>query len=221
MVQIYEAIGHVLVSMPMEDCARWLKTFALEILQAVHAVANRPQPATKDELRDITMGLERLEAMLHVIRSFGDTLPQACVGTCPEFWAMFDNFLAKYGGNFPLADATSRVLRQGLNIFADAVLQVVPSSLSRMTACFESTQFACYLWMVTKIIAAFGHEESAEFRALYQDSFTRCSAAVVQLLQASSARETMDGTFWYLLSNALVTENTFQCWKTTRACRYT
>lgn len=53
MVQIYEAMAHVLTSMPMEECAQWLKTFALEILQDVHAVAVKPSMANKDELRRI------------------------------------------------------------------------------------------------------------------------------------------------------------------------
>ncbi|KAH7104256.1 ARM repeat-containing protein [Auriculariales sp. MPI-PUGE-AT-0066] len=192
LTQIYEAIGHVLVTLPMEDCARWVKTFALEVLQDVHAIAIRAIPAIKTELSAITSGLERLEAMLHVVRSFGDTLPQACQGTCPELWAMFDAFLLKYGGHFPVADATSRVLRQGLNLFQDGVLPVVPSALNRMTACFESTQFACYLWMVAKIITAFGNEEAADFRTLFKDSFNRCSASIVALLLASSSREHVD-----------------------------
>ena len=219
LVQIYEAIGHVLVSMPMEECARWVKTFALEILQSVHIVAVRPTQATKDELRAITDGLERLEAMLQVVRSFGDTLPLACHGTCPELWTMFDAFLLKYGGHFPTADATSRVLRQGLTLFADGVLPVVPSALSRMTACFELTQFACYLWLVAKIITAFGSEEGADFRALYRDSFNRASATVVQLLQVSTSREHVDGE-----SARCVVVSSPDCfsqfWRTTCTCHY-
>ncbi|KZW02101.1 ARM repeat-containing protein [Exidia glandulosa HHB12029] len=192
MVQIYEAMAHVLVSMPMDECAQWLKTFSLEILHEVHAVVVKPGLAGRDELRRIADGLERLEAMLHVVRGWGDTLPPACRGTCGEIWTVFDQFLAKYGLHFPLADASSRVLRQGLQLFQDAVLPIVPSVMQRMTSSFETSGFACYLWINAKIMAQFGTEEAAEYRALYLDVFTRSSAKVVQLMQTKSTHELPD-----------------------------
>lgn len=131
--------------------------------------------------------------MLHVVRGWGETLPAACHGTCAEIWAVFDQFLAKYGLHFPLADSTSRVLRQGLQLFSDAVLPIVPSVMARMTSCFETSGFSCYLWINSKIMGVFGQEEAPEYRALYKDTFTRCSAKVVQLMQTKSTHELPDG----------------------------
>ncbi|EJD55376.1 ARM repeat-containing protein [Auricularia subglabra TFB-10046 SS5] len=192
LVQLYEAVAHVLASMPMEDNARWLRTFALEILHDVHAVATKPTQASKDETKRVAEGLERLEAMISVVRGFGDTLPQACQGACAEIWTVFDQFLAKYGPYFPLADTSSRVLRLGLQLFADAVLPLVPAVMERMVHCFETSGFSCYLWIIGKLYGAFGSEESPAYRELYKTAFTRVSAKVFQLLQTQSSHELPD-----------------------------
>lgn len=53
-IQVYEAIAHVISAMPMEQAAQSLRTFSLDILAQVHALAIKPTVATKDELLNIT-----------------------------------------------------------------------------------------------------------------------------------------------------------------------
>ena len=50
--KIYEAVGHVITAMPMEQAAQWLKTFSVEILAKIHTVVNRPS-STKQETQDV------------------------------------------------------------------------------------------------------------------------------------------------------------------------
>ncbi len=50
-IQVFEAIAFVISAMPMEQAATSLREFALDILQVVHATANKPTAATKDELK--------------------------------------------------------------------------------------------------------------------------------------------------------------------------
>lgn len=49
--KIYEAIAHVISAMPMEKAAESLKTFSLDILAIIHAVANKNGQVTKQELQ--------------------------------------------------------------------------------------------------------------------------------------------------------------------------
>jgi transportin-3 len=51
--QVYEAIAYVISAMPMERSAESLKTFSLDILARIHAVATKHTVATQDELRDV------------------------------------------------------------------------------------------------------------------------------------------------------------------------
>lgn len=50
---VYEAIAYVISAMPMEQAAQSLRTFALDILGAVHAITIRPAIATKQDLKQV------------------------------------------------------------------------------------------------------------------------------------------------------------------------
>lgn len=50
---VYEAVAHVISAMPMEQAAQSLRTFSLDILAKVHAVATKPTIVTKQELQDV------------------------------------------------------------------------------------------------------------------------------------------------------------------------
>lgn len=184
--QVYEAIAHVISAMPMERAAESLRTFSLDLLAQVHSVTNRQTAATQDELTNVNNGLENLEIMLHVIRSFGEELPAACKGTCEQAWLVFDAFLAKYGSNYDVAERTTRVLRHGINLFGSSALAVTSSAVARMSLSFEATGYPSYLWIAGKVIGAFGNEENLTLRASYREVYERSTNKVVSLLQAQT-----------------------------------
>ena len=213
-VQVYEAIAFVISAMPMEQAARSLREFSLDILQVVHAIANKPTPATKDELKTASgksthssstdshsLGyldaLETLEVMLRVIDTFGDVLPSACQNSCQEAWVIFDLFIAKYGSDYDVCERTSRVLRFGLNFFGSTALPVVPAVLSRMAAEFESTGHASYLWIISKIFGRFGAEDNPGLRDSFKQIFEQVSAKLVSLLQGTAPSQVPDGALHF------------------------
>ncbi|EEB98081.1 hypothetical protein MPER_02475, partial [Moniliophthora perniciosa FA553] len=121
--QVYEAIAHVISAMPMEKAAQSLKTFTLDILSRVHAVASKPVPATKQELQE-TGGMYNARMKEN---------------TCAEAWTIFDAFIVKYGVDPEIAERTTRVLRHGLSFFDSAVLPIAPVIVARMSFSFENT----------------------------------------------------------------------------------
>ncbi|OJT10098.1 hypothetical protein TRAPUB_13454 [Trametes pubescens] len=182
-VQVYEAIAYVISAMPMEQAAQSLRTFSLDILGHVHALASKTTPATKEELISITHDLENLEVMLGVIGSFGEQLPAACQNTHQEAWAVFEPFLIKYGAEYSICERTTRVLRLGLTFFGPVTLPILPSVLTRMVNCFETTGFSSYLWMAGKIVGRFGNEEDPALRAAFKEVYERASSKLVTILQ--------------------------------------
>jgi transportin-3 len=196
----------------MEPAAESLRTFSLDILARVHSIANRPTVATKQELMEVGCrlfhfllyqspmltlkcpdGLENLEAMLHVIRTFGDELPPACQNTCEEAWPVFDIFLSKYGSEYDIAEHTTRVLRHGINLFGSAALPIADSVMARMSVAFETTGFPSYLWIGGKVIGRFGNEESISLRASFQQLYERSTNKVVAFLQVKLPGDIPDG----------------------------
>jgi transportin-3 len=49
--QVYEAIAHVISAMGMDQAAQSLRTFAMDILAAIHA-ASKPGVTTKEEFKE-------------------------------------------------------------------------------------------------------------------------------------------------------------------------
>ena len=141
-----------------------------------------------------TDGLENLEIMLHVIRSFGEELPSACQNSCQEAWAIFDSFLLKYGSNYDIAERTTRVLRHGITLFGDAGLPVAASVVVRMSLGFESTGFPSYLWIAGKVIGSFGTESNQALQGAFREMYERSTNKVVSLLQTKPPGDIPDGT---------------------------
>jgi transportin-3 len=138
-------------------------------------------------------GLENLEALLVVIRSFGEELPTACSGTCSEAWGVIDGFLSKYGDNYELAERTTRVLRYGITFFGNAALGVACPVAERMAEAFEKTGLSGYVWIGGKIVQNFGDEEDPKLRAAIRSLYERSTNKVASILSVKPPELIPDG----------------------------
>jgi transportin-3 len=138
-------------------------------------------------------GLTNLEAMLHVVGSFGEHLPPSCQGTCQEVWPVFNAFLAKHGSDYESAEHVTRVLRHGLNLFGRAVLTIAADVLGRMSASFASSGMSCYLWIAGKVHGRFGNEEDPVLRDAVRDVYECSTQKILAMLQEKSAATLPDG----------------------------
>jgi transportin-3 len=131
--------------------------------------------------------------MLHVIRSFGEELPESCKSSCQEAWSIFDSFIDKYGSNYDLAERTNRVLRHGITLFDKTSRTIATPALKRLSSSFEATGYPSYLWIAGKLIGTFGDDEDAAIRAAFKDVYERSTNRVVETLQTTAAHDIPDG----------------------------
>ncbi|KAJ7125671.1 armadillo-type protein [Mycena crocata] len=190
--QVYEAIAYVISAMPMVRAAESLRTFSVDILSQIHAVTTKATVATREELQDVGNNLENLEVMLHVIQGFGEELPQACQTSCGEAWVVLNALLSKYGGDYDIAERTTRVIRHGITLFGDTALPLVPSVVARMSFAFEATGYPSYLWIAGKAIHRYGNEEDVDLRGSFQEIYERSTSSIVSLLQSKSPSDIPD-----------------------------
>lgn len=133
--------------------------------------------------------------MLHVIHTFGDELPPTCASSCQEAWLVFDNFLAKYGSDYDIAERTTRVLRYGITLFGKAALSVSAAIVGRMSFAFEATGYPSYLWIAGKVISTFGNEDDQNLRGSFREIYDRSTNQVVSLLRTKSPKDIPDGAY--------------------------
>lgn len=130
--------------------------------------------------------------MLRVVRGFGEDLPPACQNTIVDVWSVIDALLQRQGSVRFIAERVCTTLRSGLEFFGPSARAVVPSLLSRLSATFDSTGFASFIWIVGKVIRLFGNEESPELRAVFQASFERISRQVFAILKIQTPEDVPD-----------------------------
>ncbi|KAG8830659.1 Nuclear import receptor [Serendipita sp. 399] len=201
---IYESIGWIISSMPRDVAANTLRKFAVDIFTNIQA----GQGQSSSHAKVIIEGLEQLEQLLDVVGSFGEELPPACENTAAEVWAVMSNIIAQYGALPDVCDRSTRVLRLGLQIFHRAALPLIPSVLESLTARFENTGLASYLWAIGKVIQRFGLEDDLPLKAAIQRTYELCTAKCSAIFTQSALRLHSDVVDDYL---SIVTPLLEQC----------
>ena len=138
-------------------------------------------------------GLENLEVLLRLVRTFGDELPVACRDSCAQAWAVFDSLLLKYGSVYGITEGSLRVLRYGLTLFGSAALPIAPTALNRMSQGFGATGFPSYLWMAGKIVGQYGERKDQALHVSMQELYEHSTSKMVSLLQTKSPGDIPDG----------------------------
>ncbi|ORX37045.1 armadillo-type protein [Kockovaella imperatae] len=197
MVEVCEAIGYIISSMPVEDGARALQQFCEPLIQRVQSVASASTEAPKAELQKVADALERLDAFLSVVGEF-DPLPSSCMATPQTVYAVLDQLIARYSHLYYISERVGSVLRRGLAFFPITALQpVLPPVLERMASTFATTHYASYLWIIGKIAGKLGASTSgaalgaAETR-LVIGAFESVTTELERLLTTKQAIEIPD-----------------------------
>jgi len=115
--------------------------------------------------------------------ALGEELPAFVMALQPKLGLSWTTSIARYGAVPDIAIVRLRVLRLGLQFFDRAALPLVPSILARLTARFENTGFASYLWAIGKVIQRFGLEEDGVVRIAIQGTYedaAKCWAIFAQ-----------------------------------------
>ncbi|KAG8901213.1 Nuclear import receptor [Tulasnella sp. 403] len=190
-LQVYEAIGYVITSMPMQEAGTTLRTFSLDLLAQVHSVVEKPS-AQKEELQRVADALELLEALLMIVQSFGEELPTACHGTAAEVYPILDALIAKYGTHYFVSERVCRVLRQGLQFFGASALPLAPTVLRRAATSFQSTGYSSFLWLQAKVIAVHGSSPDPTLQLAISETYELSSAQVFAMLKIQAPADMPD-----------------------------
>jgi transportin-3 len=219
MVEVCEAIGYVISSMPAEEAAQALRQFCEPLIQRVQVVASAPGELAKPDLQKAAGGssfgragacpllgerkltvpdaLEQIDAYLTIVRTL-KPVPESCFPTCPAIYSVLDALLARYAKLYYIAERVGSVLRRGLVFFPHRALEpVVQPVLERMVLAFEQTGYASYLWITGKLAAKFGEAARGPggeaLAGLLARSFEGITMALGKQLQTKVAIEIPDG----------------------------
>lgn len=199
------ALAHVIKAMPPHAATDALFQLAHPLLESVHAVSEMPS-ASKPDLMRAADRLEQLARILQVIGvSLVDALPASCASTCSEAYAIIDRLLARYGDVYFLSERTSALVRRALIFFDKLAAMALPALLERFGACFESTGFSGYVWIIGKSIEQFGPHSPDVLMARLAHAFERITHKTAAMLSTAAAPDAMSDVLDDYLHTCVVT----------------
>jgi transportin-3 len=196
MVEVSEAIAHVITSLPAADAATALQQFTQPLIETVQRVASAPEEAPKQELQRVADALEQLDAYLAVIRTL-EPVPESCYPTASSVYAVLDALLARYARLYYISERAGSILRRGLSFFPEeALVPIVQPVLARLSSSFSQTGYASYLWITGKVASKFAaaarRPGSEVLVALLRGAFENVTETLSKLLQIKNALEIAD-----------------------------
>lgn len=200
-LEVAEAIGFVIQSMPSNDAAQALQRFCQPSIEVVQELAARTTMATKDEMIPAIEALEQLDAYLANVDPI-NPLPAQCEHTAAAIYDVFDLLLSKYYNSYSLTDRACRAIRRGLSFFPLATIQsTLPRLVARMCSGFEHSGHAAFIWILGKVIGLFGDkllvmgQTGIDLDAAFSEALGRVTLQVKQMEQAQTAFAIPDGEF--------------------------
>lgn len=202
MVEVCEAMGYVIASMPSEQGASALQRFCEPLIQRIQAAANSETEIPKEMLQRVADALEQIDSFLTTIRTL-DPVPESCYPTASAVYAILDSLLAKYSKIYYISEKVGSVLRRGLAFFPNRALEpVVQPLMGRITTAFEQTGYSSHLWIAGKVATKFAAEASNPqgqgLAELLGRSFESLTGTLQKMLQTKVAVEIPDGA-WSLI----------------------
>ncbi|KAJ9101702.1 hypothetical protein QFC21_003040 [Naganishia friedmannii] len=197
-LEVAEAIGFVISTMPPNDAAEALQRFTQPLLQQVQTVTAGPLLSGKEDLTPLTEALEQIEAYIKTVGSI-EPLPSSCVNTAAAVYQVLDQLIDKYYAAYSVADRVCNLLRRGLAFFPFNVLRpILPILLERLNTSFERSGHSAYVWIIGKCVGLFGDEVSAlghaaaDIESAFTTSLERVTLQVRQMEAGQGASEIPD-----------------------------
>lgn len=198
MVEVCEAIGYVISSMPPEQAAPALQQFCEPLIQRLQAATSSQAGLQGSDLQQLSHTLEQIDSYLSVVHPF-DPLPESCIHACSAIYAILDALLARNADNYSISERVGSVLRRGLSFFPNRAIQpILPPLMDRMASAFEQSGFASYLWIIGKVATKIGEEVRGPggqaIAELLGGAFERVTNSLAGILTSKVSLEIPDGT---------------------------
>ncbi|KAJ1674560.1 Nuclear import receptor, partial [Spiromyces aspiralis] len=216
MLQVTEALAHVISASPPADAAGKVEEFFAPLLKDLSEKLDQGATTTDSEKRAIIELVERMGVLIDYLDIDAsspsmEVLRQAVMTLCP----LLLRILGSNAAHPALSESTARVLRTLIMVCSAMVSQMVPSFIETIVVSFQQTGYGVYLWLLRKIIEVYGNGRdgraitaatatsggsgSGNYDALIIQAVEKATEIVLQALQdpatVQSHPETIDEYF--------------------------
>jgi transportin-3 len=193
LITMGEGVGHIVSTLSPQDALPAMMQFsqpALELIASVSADAS----SSRLDLKRANIRIDMLERFLETIGPrFREALPAECATkTVGDAYAVIDGLLAKHGSAFWIHQSSVNLFRRSMTFFGPHARGILPALLDRMSSLFQATGFSGYLWIMGRVVEAYGSTADDALKASFQSNYEKVSSKVMQVLENSMPREIPD-----------------------------
>lgn len=196
MVEVCEAIGYVISSLPNQEAAKALEQFCEPLIARVQVAASSPTELPKADLQRVADALEQIDSYLAIVRTL-DPVPESCYRTAATVYGILDGLLVRYARLYYISERVASILRRGITFFPEQALEpILQPVMERMAISFQQTGYASYLWITGKMATKFGSAASKPggegLASLIVGAFESVTLSLSKMLEVKTALEIAD-----------------------------
>ncbi|KAF9217935.1 Nuclear import receptor [Podila verticillata] len=185
LLEVTEAVAHVVAAVPNENLANVFKMFCLPIAQQLAELASKNQAELGDDIPRIIDNLSQLKIFFETVNpQVAPTEAHPCVPIVQELWPILDTLADRVGGIDEVARPLAGCWRSTIISYRTHYAPLLPTTMARLIKSFEQTGLGQYLWVASRIVREFGESSPAPSLQLVES----LSVSMWQILQKYSGQ---------------------------------
>ncbi|KAI9592476.1 armadillo-type protein [Syncephalis fuscata] len=199
LLEITEALSHVISVVPTGEVLKTLQTFCLPVCQNLHEIASK--------------GSQIPESERSKVAGTSPDVPHDQVHPClplvKDLMPVFDLLQTNLGSHLAVAEALCKCYTACVESYGLHFRPMLQQLMERLGATFAATDLSCYLWVARKCVRSLdGAADSAPMATAFVEALSSVMFAIVQkTAQVSEIPDVVEEYFDYYSSST----KTIQC----------
>lgn len=183
-LEVTEAVSHVMSVIPASEVQKSLQLFCLPIAQELHGLVSKGKEATTaDECTKIGDILEQISVFFDVIQPQIEVgQPHPCVTFIGELWPVLDITLSNFGDTPTITEPLCKCFNSFILSYGLHFVPLLPQLMERLVNAFSATGQSCYLWVSFKLVREYACDEGDAAAPCFQ-LVSRLSQSMFMKLQ--------------------------------------
>ncbi|KAG0243782.1 Nuclear import receptor [Actinomortierella wolfii] len=162
LLEVTEAVAHVIAAVPNAELPNIFKMFCLPIAQQLAALASQGTNVSENEVFQMADNLSQLKIFFETVNpQVSPSEPHPCVPIFQELWPILETVADNFGSNEDIAKPLAGCMRSAVISYRSHFTPMLPSLLNRLVRSFEQTGLGQYLWVGSRVVREFGKADPA------------------------------------------------------------
>ncbi|KAF9939699.1 Nuclear import receptor [Mortierella alpina] len=180
LLEVTEAVAHVVAAVPNAELAQVFQMFCLPIAQQLALLATKDQTTLEEDVPVIIDNISQLKIFFETVNpqvAPADAHP--CIPIVQELWPIMDSLADRVGGIDDVARPLAGCWRSIIVNYRTHYMPLLPVTMARLVKSFKQSGLGQYLWVSSRVVREFGEVNPGPILQFVES----LSASMWQILQ--------------------------------------